>query len=77
MITMHYKRKISRRERESFYTERQKISCKRNLETSKDRNVKGDEAGGSEQKDGGGQEGDRNDIGHESLAHLGREAMRS
>jgi hypothetical protein len=62
-----------RRERESFYTERPTISCKQNLQTSKDRNFKGDEAEGSKQKDGGGQE---RDFGHESLAHLGREAQR-
>jgi hypothetical protein len=64
-----------RRERESFNTERQKISCKQNLETSRDRNAKGDEAGGRRHKDGGSQEGDGNDLGHESLAHLGREAQ--
>jgi hypothetical protein len=34
-----------------------------------------DESVGSVQKVGGGQEGDRNDLGHESLAHFGREAQ--
>jgi hypothetical protein len=59
-----------RRERESFYTERQKISCKRNLEFSKDRNVKGDEAGRSRQKDGGSQEGTEMTLDMKALLTL-------